>query len=540
MSKDIRDLIDLYEKKNRKVAEYESTISFLKEEIERLNFTIEEQKRLIEDLKQNNKEETEFPDDLQILKDLIVSQRQELLEKDREIERLNDKLEEIIKKYQNELNIGKRGENEEIIKLKKMIVQITDENEKLKKEIKQLEKLQLNNRESELLEELNIANQKLKVMIAENDDLRAQVNYLQNEINDIKSKREPSENENFMQAQVQIENLKLENQQLQEQIKFLEQELEATKLKLENEEKPFESIKNMDYFEELLNISEENLEKIYKIKNKLVNLRDGLSVNLEKDTLIEELTSKMEAANETINNLIKEVNEYKSELAEQEKEIIKKNIKISAITEKLDALKDINKEIKNHEVQRYIDTEKSELINNLQDKIKNMEEEISNLKEENELLYTTIEKIEKEKEKLENQINASLNQNELIKLMNPNILSTAKGFILSILKKIDNSKREEIIESLIKTLKSPNFEIKSFAIDILSEFKDKNIYYSLVDLIDDKDWMIRYKIVKALSKYHDYDIKLPLEILSKDEDVDVRELAWKVIKNLEKKMIIND
>ncbi|MHA1758952.1 MAG: HEAT repeat domain-containing protein [Promethearchaeota archaeon] len=539
MSKDIRDLIDLYEKKNREVAEYESTISFLKEEIERLNFTIEEQKRLIEDLKQNNKEETEFPDDLQILKDLIVSQRQELLEKDREIERLNDKLEEIIKKYQNELNIGERGENEEIIKLKKMIVQITDENEKLKKEIKQLEKLQLNNRESELLEELNIANQKLKVMIAENDDLRAQVNYLQNEINDIKSKREPSENESFMLAQVQIENLKLENQQLQEQIKFLEQELEATKL-MENEEKPFESIKNMDYFEELLNISEENLEKIYKIKNKLVNLRDGLSVNLEKDTLIEELTSKMEAANETINNLIKEVNEYKSELAEQEKEIIKKNIKISAITEKLDALKDINKEIKNHEVQGDMDTEKSELINNFQDKIKSMEEEISKLKEENDLLYTTIEKVEKEKEKLENQINVSLNQNELIKLMNPNILTTAKGFILSILKKIDDSEREEIIESLIKTLKSSNFEIKSFAIDILSEFKDKNVYYSLVDLIDDKDWMIRYKIVKALSKYQDYDIKLPLEILSKDDDVDVRELAWKVIKNLEKKMIIND
>ena len=187
-----------------------------------------------------------------------------------------------------------------------------------------------------------------------------------------------------------------------------------------------------------------------------------------------------------------------------------------------------------------MDTEKSELINNFQDKIKSMEEEISKLKEENDLLYTTIEKVEKEKEKLENQINVSLNQNELIKLMNPNILTTAKGFILSILKKIDDSEREEIIESLIKTLKSSNFEIKSFAIDILSEFKDKNVYYSLVDLIDDKDWMIRYKIVKALSKYQNYDIKLPLEILSKDDDVDVRELAWKVIKNLEKKMIIND
>lgn len=54
----------------------------------------------------------------------------------------------------------------------------------------------------------------------------------------------------------------------------------------------------------------------------------------------------------------------------------------------------------------------------------------------------------------------------------------------------------------------------------------------LFQMVNDDDWIVRYSIIKALSKFGDKndELKLLLKRFSRDVDVDVRELALKILK----------
>ena len=82
MSKDLKDLIDSVEKETKSRAELEHIINSLKEEINRLEFTSKEQKLLIENLRSQMKDEDlehiKLPSEIDVLKDMITSQRKEL------------------------------------------------------------------------------------------------------------------------------------------------------------------------------------------------------------------------------------------------------------------------------------------------------------------------------------------------------------------------------------------------------------------------------------------------------------------------------
>ena len=97
MSKDLKNLIDSIDSANKAHSDLETIIRYLKEEVQRLNFTIKEQKRIIQN--QNAKissfEEPAIPEDIQILKDLVITQREEIIKKDKDIEILTQTLQDV-------------------------------------------------------------------------------------------------------------------------------------------------------------------------------------------------------------------------------------------------------------------------------------------------------------------------------------------------------------------------------------------------------------------------------------------------------------
>ena len=132
MNRDIKDIINSVEQKNQLKYEYEKELNLLRERIKTLNFTIKEQKLLIQEQGSSLKEIDfrEGPQDASLLKETIIAQSQEIKKKNKDIAILEqniDNLKAKIKNYriENKSNLL----NDEIIKAKKKIIQLTEENE---------------------------------------------------------------------------------------------------------------------------------------------------------------------------------------------------------------------------------------------------------------------------------------------------------------------------------------------------------------------------------------------------------------------------
>jgi chromosome segregation ATPase len=143
MSKDFKNLIETVEEENLSKTALEATINSLREEINGLKFTVNEQKLLIEDfrsqLKDESEEKVELPSEIQVLKDMIISQRKDLNRRDNNIEHLNEKIDQLNLILENKKN-GEGGHinNDEQISAQRLLVQLT-ENEELKNEISLLQ-----------------------------------------------------------------------------------------------------------------------------------------------------------------------------------------------------------------------------------------------------------------------------------------------------------------------------------------------------------------------------------------------------------------
>ena len=99
---------------------------------------------------------------------------------------------------------------------------------------------------------------------------------------------------------------------------------------------------------------------------------------------------------------------------------------------------------------------------------------------------------------------------------------------------LDENKKLKVLDSLIQDLQSSNSEIKRNAIRILSVIKNNKVYDAFIQMLNDKDWLVRYSIIKALSKFEKKsgELKPILEKLSRDIDVDVRELVLRILEDL--------
>lgn len=417
MSKDLKNLIDSVEKKALSRTELEQKFQKKKEEVKRLKFTLKEQKLLIEDLKSQVKDEEvdqdELPSEVQILKDIIISQRKNLIRRDNNINDLNKEIDELTVLLENEEKIDFREKNnEELISAQKLLLQLTDENEEYKNQIKhlqaKLDEMQYNERKVDNIEDENI-------QIEENEELV---------------------------------NIKRLNFQLMEENGTLRVEIESLKTEVQEgiEEATLGELKLANDKIKILTLELEDYEAQVKY----------LQNRLEKDS------QPLESNRDDIS----EFNRMKDELLEYQRQNL-------VLNDMVIDLKEDN-----------LDEESMEEINTSE--------------------FYTIPKL----------IPLSL-FNRIYNLL-------------------DNRQKGIVKNILIKDLKSEYNEVKINAVKILSQIKDAKIYDAFLEMIHDKNWMVRLYIIKALSKFESkYDELIDLmKELSRDLDVDVRELAIKVLYNI--------
>ena len=325
MSRDLKDLIDALEEKNQTQIDYEVNVRDLKEEIERLKFTVNEQKLLIQGQKEKLSKKPVVPEDIQLLKDVTVSQRQEIKKKEKDIEILEQKLKEL-EENSDISNISE--ENEDLINAQKIIIQLTEENEmyrlnessakKLIAELtelnekhrlvneklqKQLEKFQAdsyitdsNNMQSSRIEtishqKIEDLNKKLLELVEEKEKLKkkldtAQITHdrLVDEIN-VKLKDISDLNKEISEKNIKInvlneklESIKRQNNELKGKLAKIKDLESIPKEKIE-----FGEFSNRDLTELLENLRKENLE----LKKSITELTEGkLSIeNLKADNI---------------------------------------------------------------------------------------------------------------------------------------------------------------------------------------------------------------------------------------------------------------
>jgi hypothetical protein len=115
------------------------------------------------------------------------------------------------------------------------------------------------------------------------------------------------------------------------------------------------------------------------------------------------------------------------------------------------------------------------------------------------------------------------------------VFNFPRKFQISLFKKmyllLNDTDKKEIINTLIKDLNNSNNDVKRAVLKILCEMRDEKVYEVFFNLLHDEDWVIRYKGIKALTNFgfDNKDFKVLLKGLTKDIDVDVRELAMKVL-----------
>jgi len=453
MSKDLKDLINTVEEETQSQAELEKIIHSLKEEINKLEFTVKEQKILIENLKSQMKDEqiekSELPSEIDVLKDMITSQRQALNQKDDEIDNLHEKIDELASTQGSEETVSYGlNDNQELLNAQNLIVQLTDEM----------------------------------------DQYRNQIGLLQTQIEEMQSKKSNVEDliEDAVKDDINEEliNIKRLNFQLMEENGLLRVEIESLKAKLQ---------------ERIEEISSEDLEatndKIAILSSELESLKAKLK------ELIAINAEEIELANGKIEMLTSELEDYEAQVKFLQEQLGESSEPTIITTE--DALQYT-------EMREELDDVKSKLMKSQKDN-QALNDLLSELKQK--LSSKEIEKIE-------------IGQN-LPKRLHLSLFYRMYNLL-------DENKKFKIIDSLIQDLQSNISETKRNAIRILSVIKNNRVYGAFLEMLDDKDWLVRYSIIKALSKFKKKsdELKPILKKLTRDIDVDVRELALRILDDL--------
>ncbi|MFX1496263.1 MAG: HEAT repeat domain-containing protein [Promethearchaeota archaeon] len=474
MSKDLKDLIESIDSANRAHLDLERIIRFLKEEVQRLTFTVNEQKKIIQNqrAKLDDIQENDLPTDIETLKEIISNQRQDLIKKDKDIEILEQTIEDITIELGNTKNYSE--ESEELVYTNKVIVQLTEENELKKAQIKDLEEeleilkekfesskqLELNDKAQQLIDAKKIIFQ----LTEENGLNRVKIESLKAELQELKNKLE------------ETENLK---QDLSEELESLTKA--HTDIINENQEYPKKLENRLDSYQSEIHNNEKD-ELIVKIKDLEIE-NENLRTALDSNTTI---SDNLKFRN---NELVKELNQIKNLELSRESEYRK------------------NMTLKEEEL---------DLINAKLEKTQNA----------NKQLNETLIKLKEQEEKAISKNRLQLTQEKSdFQEISPNIF-------INMFKLLDNNSQNLIVDTLINGLNNSNRTKKIATIKQLSMIKDNKVFTAFKNLIKDNDWIVKLYLIKALMKYDTLEVKNLLTELKKDKDVDVRETAKKAFGEL--------
>ncbi len=491
MTPDLKDLINTVETKDQTQAEF---IKLLKDEISRLKFTIKEQKILIQTQKAKTQQKMEVPEDIEILKDIIVTQRQELNKKDKDLDILEQKLEEIIPNADMDTILRKEEiENEELINAKKLIIQLTEENE---------------------LYQVNESNAKkiISDLIEQKEKLISEIENLREQGSLLKSSDTP---------------LDL-NQQNLEEINTADNKINDLLVKVDD------LIEETIHWKEDVVSAELDNEIPMDIKSEFNKLSNKITF-LEEDN--KRLNRNVETANNISNRLVEEIDGYLIEISDLNNEIRDKNVKISASNEKYSSLKRQNIELKERALENLNQEELASSQTNINEIQGNdLETIIKNLKEEINKLNNEIVNLKEEGSIVSNKINHKLR----LKQGAPNYYQI--DLFMRLFQILDKDKKDILIESILEDLiKLKDNEIKRYIIllliTILNDLKDdQRIYKELIRLFKDDDWLIRLTLVKTLYRTDNDELieifKKPLKSLLDDVDLDVKEASEQIFRKI--------
>jgi chromosome segregation ATPase len=304
MSEELKNLIDSIEKRNQTDAQLEKKIKLLREEIKRLRFTIKEQRLIIQDQEERLRNKDNVPDDIQILKDLVLAQRKELKNKDKTIEELNGK----------------------IIKLKEKFGHIKDFKE---------------NKDSELSE----AKTRIEELSIQNKNYMDKLNSLQNELKE--KGRDLEENDlakEFKDAEEKISQLTKRNKDLSENHKLLQKRVNNLQEELVNKKRKARRLGNLE--NQVLNLEEENSRLI----NQIMNFKKEISYKNKRNEKQAENIEQLEKNIKTLKNCyLKMENKFKSNVLSVEngygKRKTEKNSEFSSLNEKIEILEQENEKL---------------------------------------------------------------------------------------------------------------------------------------------------------------------------------------------------
>jgi len=334
MSKELKDLIDSVDYTNKAHSDLETIINRLKEEVQRLNFTIDEQKTIIQNQETNLSEfkENNIPEDIFVLKDLVTNQRQDIIKKEKDIEILQHTIAEISKEFENAEKF--QEENEELIYANKVIVQLTEENETNLLEIDNLNNIIKELQEKLVFKEEDIGEENQGLINAkklifqlteENGISRVQIESLKQEIEKLKTNLKENDMAKTQyiheldESNKIVDQLTFDNDQYHEKVNYLQQKIEET-VKLQEQASP-EGVEISDNLEEsksnLLSLEVENAE-LKDIINTNISIIESLKQKFEeflkniteRDEELENLNvkyQKIENANKQLSDLIVEL-----------------------------------------------------------------------------------------------------------------------------------------------------------------------------------------------------------------------------------------
>lgn len=344
----------------------------------------------------------------------------------------------------------------------------------------------------------------------------------------------------------------------------------------------------IDILKDLINSQRQELIKKDESNEKLHDQIDGLTIKLEKSkdgTFSEQDNEDLIAAQELILAFTEENEELKNlveELKNQTNSVIPETSEFNATNQELLEENEAMVNIKRLNFQLMEENGLLRMeVESLKTKLKEKNEELDS--EEFQLAYQKIEALTSELDdyeaqirylqqklgadvvtpvsltyttdefnKLKEELTRYQNENERL---NNNLLELDQGnrsqqnetdsqsvvfnfprkFQISLFKKmyllLNDTDKKEIIDTLIKDLNNSNNDVKRAVLKILCEMRDEKVYDVFFNLLHDKDWVIRYKGIKALTNFgfDNKDFKILLKKLTKDMDVDVRELAMKVL-----------
>jgi len=237
MSENIKDLIEKAEKEEQSRAVMEKTIENLKIEVESLKSKLEEQTKPFKPPTQKTKEKLETSEELEVLKDMVVNLRKEVIQKDQEKEKLNKR----VKDLSSEIEQLKEQESDSVkeqilMKTQNSLNNLITDYSRLESSNKSLKEKIL-----ELQQEINMSSElsdQAKSQETQSVELKKQIEALKNQISNLEEKNTSLlQNLNILESKSSsaetlgelIEKLKQNNIKLEEENKDLAEKLEELK-----------------------------------------------------------------------------------------------------------------------------------------------------------------------------------------------------------------------------------------------------------------------------------------------------------------------